>query len=783
MTGERMLLGDLRVLELGEALAGSVCGRLFAELGAEVLQIRLPSNARPTETTEARHVRRVTDALKHEVDASRLAELASEADLIIAGGAPGDLEGVGWTPEALRALAPGAVVVTITPFGWTGPYRDYRATDLTTFHTSGLSRLLLGSVDDPLVEPPVRAAGEQTEFIAGIAASTASMAALHRRARTGEEATIDVSAHEAMACMAARELSSPALGVVPSSRTRRGDVLGASVVLPASDGYVSISPRETHQWAAWVEVMGAPAWTADARFATNADRLQRADELIPLMSEWSRSRTRAEIYAATQEAHVPCFPVNSAAEVFEDEHFRERGSFMPLFGSDGKLAPAPPFGLPTGSLRSEPPAGEFSNGVALASDAPSASGELPLAGVRVLDFSWVIAGPTTTQFLASFGAEIVKIESPTRPDPGRRTALHDVLGRSKLNLGLDLKAPGAVDAVLKLAATSDVVLENFARGVMERLGLGEERLREVNPEIVYVSSAGLGRTGPQADAVAYGTLVQCFVAFADLNGFPDRPPSPGFAWSDPLCGMLLAFSSIACLFAREAHDGTAALYARQQETSAVRKIDHSMAEALLWTMPGSLLEAQEGLELPRQLGNRSRDFVPHDLYPAAGDDQWIAIAVTSDKEWRALCGEVEGLAELAELDGAARLGRRGEIDGVIAGWTATRDAREAMHALQGAGVAAGATFDTQTLFEDEHLWARGFYQPVTLPDGETQLLPGLPWKWADGTRTATAATGLGSDNEEVLGRIAGLSPREIEALRGAGAFGVGAEAAVSQGRA
>ena len=763
MTSDRALFGELRVLELGEALATSICGRLFAELGAEVLQTRLPTDQRPPETTEARHARRVTDALKREVDANRLAELASQADLIIAGGPTADLEGVGWMPEELRVLAPDAVIVTITPFGWSGPYRDYRATDLTTFHTSGLSRLLLGSVEDPLAEPPVRAAGEQSEFIAGVAASTAAMAALHRRARSGEGATIDVSAQEALACMAARELSSPGLGVVPSSRARRGDVLGASVVLPASDGYVSISPREAHQWTAWVEVIGAPGWAADPRFATNADRLQQADELIPLMSEWSRTRSRAEIYAATQEAHVPCFPVNGADEVLGNEHLLARGSFMPLEGSDGRLAPAPPFGLPASSLRAAPPAGEFSAVPVRIS--PNATGELPLAGVRVLDFSWVIAGPTTTQFLASFGAEIVKIESPTQPDPGRRTALHDVLGRSKLNLGLDLKASGAVEAVLRLAAKSDVVLENFAGGVMERLGLGEADLREVNPEIMYVSSSGLGRTGPQADAVAYGTLVQCFVAFADLNGFPDRPPSPGFAWSDPLCGMLLAFST------------TAGLYARDRGGRAVRRIDHSMAEALLWTMPGSLLEAQEGLELPRQLGNGSRDFAPHDLYPAAGDDQWIAIAVTTDGEWRALCGQVDGLGALAGLDVSERLGRRGEIDGVIAGWTAGLDAREMMHALQGAGVPAGATLDTQMLFEDEHLWARQFYDPVTLPDGETQLLPGLPWKWADGTREATPAAGLGADSIEVLERIAGLSGEEIEALRGGGAFGVGVEAA------
>jgi crotonobetainyl-CoA:carnitine CoA-transferase CaiB-like acyl-CoA transferase len=202
-----------------------------------------------------------------------------------------------------------------------------------------------------------------------------------------------------------------------------------------------------------------------------------------------------------------------------------------------------------------------------------------------------------------------------------------------------------------------------------------------------------------------------------------------------------------------------------------------MAEALLWTMPGSLLEAQRELELPRQLGNRSRDLTPHNLYPAAGEDQWTAIAVTSDEEWRALCGVVDGLAGLGELNVAERYVQRDEIDSLIAGWTARRDAREVMHTLQSVRVAAGATFDTQMLFEDEHLWARGFYQPVTSPDGETQLLPGLPWNWADGTRTATAAVELGSDNEEVLGRIAGLGRDEIEMMRAGGAFGMGAETA------
>ncbi len=751
----RTPLGDLRVLELGDALAASVCGRLFAELGAEVLRVALPGES-AAETTESVHARVVTDALKRAVPADSVPRHAPRADLVILSGAPRDLERAGWTPEALRALSPSAVVVTITPFGWVGPRRDDPATDLTLFHASGMARLLMGAVTDPAAEPPVRAAGEQSQFIAAVAASTAIMAALVRRAETGAAATLDISMHEALATMAARELASPTLGIVPSSRVRRGDVLGASVVLPASDGAISVSPREVHQWSAWVEVMGAPEWTRDPRFATNADRLENAGELIRLMSEWTRVRTRAEIYAATQTGHVPCFPVNTPAEALMDEHLRARGAFVPLAGHQDLMRPVPPLGLPHELLREVPPPDEFSPAPAW----PEAAGEptLPLAGVRVLDFSWVIAGPTCTQYLASFGAEVIKIESPARPDPGRRTALHDVLGRSKLNLGLDLKAPGAREVVLALAQTSDIVIENFARGVLDRLGIGEQELRRANPEIVYVSASGVGRTGPRADAVAYGTLVQCFVGFAGLNGYPGSTPSTGFAWSDPLCGMFLAFGSML------------ALYTRRRGTAPVRSIDHSMAEALLWTMPGTLYEAQQGWETPTLLGNRSRDVAPHNAYPAQGDDQWMSIAVTNDAQWRSLCGVIPALSTLADLTLAARPDRQTEIDEAVTSWTSTRDARDAARELLAAGVPAGATMTTQMMFEDEHLWARQFYAPVQHADREAHLLPRPPWLWADGMGASRAAEGLGARNLQVLRETIGLDAEAIEMLSKNGAL-------------
>ena len=176
---------------------------------------------------------------------------------------------------------------------------------------------------------------------------------------------------------------------------------------------------------------------------------------------------------------------------------------------------------------------------------------MPLAGMRVLDFSWVIAGPTTTRYLAAMGAEVIKVEAPGRGDPGRASELHTVLGQAKKSIVLDLKKPEAVEIARALAAKSDILIENFATGVMDRLGLGAEALKAVNPDLIYISASGMGRTGPEAQAVAYGTLLQCYAGFAGLNRHPEVAPRIGLAWLDPMCGLMLAFVAAAALWHRQ----------------------------------------------------------------------------------------------------------------------------------------------------------------------------------------------------------------------------------------
>jgi benzylsuccinate CoA-transferase BbsF subunit len=397
-------------------------------------------------------------------------------------------------------------------------------------------------------------------------------------------------------------------------------------------------------------------------------------------------------------------------------------------------APCSPFGLTI--ARSEP--------------IGSGAGRLPLSGVRVLDFSWVIAGPTTTRYLAAMGADVIKVEAPGRGDPGRASELHTVLGQAKRGIVLDLKRPEAVEVARALAARSDVLVENFATGVMDRLGLGAEALREVNPGLIYVSASGLGRTGPEATAVAYGTLLQCYAGFAGLNRHPDEAPRVGFAWLDPMCGLMLAFITAAALWRRR--------------RGGVARIDFSMIEAMLWTMAEPLLTTQLGAP-PEPRGNRSGRHCPHGAYRCAGDDAWIGLVVRTDAEWRGLCAMVPASAHMADFGLDERLESQAAIDGALSAWFRSQDAGRAAADLSRAGIAAAALATAAELVASGHLRARGFWEAVG-----GGLLPGLPWRASFGRQTGPAP-GLGADTDAVLRGVLGMSGDAMDALRRSGALG------------
>ncbi len=728
------ILAGLRVLQIGPGLGAAVCGRAFADAGATVGCI-----AADDATLLTVFLNHGKDCVAAACTPDALAEHVATAGLLIAEGSPEDLARRGVDGAALRKLNDAAVVVLISPYGQTGPDANRPASDLTLFCASGVARVLTGQVDD-LSEPPTRAVGRQSAFIGGLAAAAAGM---HALLLDRTDVTVDISTQEALATIGMIELTRACLHGGAWSRLRLADGNGATVtILPASDGYVAVSPREDRQWAAWLEVMGSPDWGKDPRFASKPERIRNWDPLHALMSDWSRRHDKQWIADAAQAVRVPSFPLCEPAEHLASAQLAHRQFFRPL-QVGGKTVTAP--GSPFGATPWDTPATGGSEKT-VGTGTP-----LPLSGIRIVDFSWLIAGPTTTRHLAAMGAEVIKVEAPGHGDPGRGMGLHEVLGQAKRSITLDLKQAEAVAVAKALVARADIVIENFGAGVMERFGLGAEELARDNPELIYISASGYGRSGPEAGAAAYGTLLQCYAGFAGLNGHPDAPPRVGMAWLDPMCGLKLAFIAAAGIW-------------RRRRTGAGMRVDFSMMEALLATMAGPLLAAQLQAS-PKPQGNADDALSPHGIFPAEGADAWVGIAVTDEDCWRALCAVAEPLAPLRDLDLDARRERGTEIDHALAEWTRARSAKTAAEALLAAGIPAAELVSSLDLLASAHLRARDFWQ-----DGDPGTLPGLPWRASFGRQEGSAPE-LGADTDAVLGDVLSLSSEEIADLRASGALG------------
>jgi crotonobetainyl-CoA:carnitine CoA-transferase CaiB-like acyl-CoA transferase len=720
------LLAGFNVIQIGGGSAAAVCGRLLADVGAQVTCIDPGAG-----TMLLAYLNRGKAVA---ADATQRREGLATAHLIVREGQPKDWAASPYGLTELRRINASATVVTISPYGETGPRANDPATDLTLFFASGISRQLTGQVDD-LSEAPIRPVGEQSAFIGGLAAACAGM---HASLGNQSGASIDVSIHEALATLVMTELARAGLGHRSWDRKRVGDGSGATVtILPASDGYAAISPREEKQWTSWLKAMGSPVWGADPRFAAKADRVKNWDALHALMSQWSRQHDKQWIADTAQCEHVPSFPLREVAEHLDTPQMRHRRYWGPhdLAGKAIQV-PSTPFGLSV---------------VASGRKRRTPNGPMPLSGMRVLDFSWVIAGPTTTRYLAAMGAEVIKVEAPGKGDPGRGSELHTVLGQAKKSIVLDLKKPQAVEIARALAAKSDILIENYATGVMDRLGLGAEALKAVNPDLIYISASGMGRTGPDSQAVAYGTLLQCYAGFAGLNRHPEVTPRIGLAWLDPMCGLMLAFVAAAALWHRQ-HEG------------GVTRVDFSMIEAMLWTMAEPLVASQLGTPA-KPMGNASTRHAPHGVWRCEGDDDWISLVARTDAEWRALCDLVPGLSGMAALDRDQRLDGERVVDAALTAWAGSRSSSAAAEALLNAGIPAAALARHGDLVKSPHLAAREFWDRHG-----SGVLPGLPWRASFG-RTTGPAPELGADSDHVLANVLGLSKERIADLRTSGALG------------
>lgn len=394
--------------------------------------------------------------------------------------------------------------------------------------------------------------------------------------------------------------------------------------------------------------------------------------------------------------------------------------------------------------------------------------EAPLAGIRVVDMAWMWAGPYCSLQLAELGAEVIRLETPDRPDMNRivppypdnipglnRGGSFNQWNQAKKSLALDLKAPEAVELVLDLVEKSDVFVENYAVGIVERLGLGYDALKERNPGLIMISLTGYGTTGPYRDQVAFGTSLTMISGLASLTGYEGGGPTTvGISYADPNAGLHGAFAVQAALWARE--------------TSGVgQHIDLSQWESLLSVMPeGILPHAMRGEQLPR-MGNRDIQMSPHGIYPASGEDRWVAISVRDDEEWRRLAAIIgQDLATDPRFATAQlRKQHEDELESLIAEWTASRDRWSIADDLQAAGIPVAPVFDTKDVAEDPHMNERGFFVELPHPEVGVQKHAGIPWKLHDTPVAITKpAPCIGEDNEYVVVELLGRDRAEYERL-------------------
>jgi len=388
----------------------------------------------------------------------------------------------------------------------------------------------------------------------------------------------------------------------------------------------------------------------------------------------------------------------------------------------------------------------------------------PLAGIRVLDFTWVVAGPVTTRTLADLGADVIKVERRNAVDFGdRRGGLSGTLMRGKHSIVLNLADARGVALARRLALASDVVIDNFSARVMPNLGLDYESLRAERSDLICVRMTGYGLTGPDRDKVSYGPTLQALTGYTLLMAEPGGPPAGfGYSYSDLAAGNIGALAVLAALWHRR----------RTGEGSCV---DLAQQEAVASLVGPVLLDRAAHGGTSMAFGNSSQEApgAPHGVYACAGDDRWIAITVFDEHEWRRLAS-VAGHPEWADdprfatLEG--RCAHAGELDALVTAWTRTLDAERAMADLQAAGVAAGRVADARDLCaRDAQLAARGHFVDVETPEGGSVRIDGPAFVLSD-TPARVRGPGplLGEHTDEVLATILGLAGDQIAALRAAG---------------
>lgn len=801
------MLGSYRVIDLSDG-GGILCAQILADLGADVIQVEPPEGSRARRLAPflgdepgperslvwwayARGQRSVALDLEVPADLERLHALVAGADFLLESFRPDRLEALGLGREALEALNPALVHVSITPFGRDGPKAGWAATDLISVAAAGLAHL-----NGETERPPVRCSVPQAHAHAAADAAVGALIAHFERKRSGRGQHVDVAEQQSLTLATMfRSLDAP-LSETPARRISGGVYVAGSFLrsrYPLRDGWVVLGPGFLPSTGHFMkrllafaleEGFGEPS-ALDEDWNTFAIRMIQGQ--LPrdayaatdaTLEAFFATKSKAELIEAACKRKLLLAPLFDLGEIADSPQLRERGfaTELRVRGADAPVRfpgpfarfgrtpiryerPPPRLDEHGAEIRAEPP-----RAPAVRAAPDRAAPTLPLEGVKILDLFWVLAGPGATRMLADYGAEVVHVESIARPDTLRVIPPYQFnhphmegaggfqcANANKLGMTLDLATDAGREIVLELARWADVVTESFAPGVIERYGLGFETLRALKPDLVMISSCLLGQTGPWRDLTGFGNLAASVSGFQPLAGWPGRPPAgPYGAYTD----FIAVRYNAACILAALEH---------RERTGEGQYIDQAQAEAALHFLAPAFLDYTVNGRVPEPVGNDDPQMHPHGVFPCAGEGRWVAIAVRDGSDWRALC-EVLGSPELASCRDD-----RAAVDEAIAAWTREREASEVAARLQERGIPAHAVLDTPDLFACPQLQHRehfieighSIYPTTTVESSRLRLSRSRP-------RVPEAALHFGRDNRRVLESILGYGPEHIAELAARG---------------
>ena len=811
------MLSPYRVLDLSDE-RGHLAGYLLAALGADVIAVEPPGGMRArrigpfvngvpgperslTHFAYNRGKRSVVLDLQAPEgnDRAEFLRLVAGADVVIESAVPGHLATLGLGYEDLNAVNPALIYTSITPFGQSGPKAQWAATDLTVL-AAGFALVLNGDSD----RAPVRVAVPQAFAMGSAVAACGTVIALLERGDSGLGQHVDVAAQCAavLACQASAVTA--AIGAPPISRTAggaRSGEMNLRLVYPAADGYVSIThvfgpaigPR-TAALMAWAceeghcdEALRDRNWVDFNNLIDNGEEsVETWEAAKAAVEQLTSSHTKAELFEEALRRRLLIAPIADMKDVVHSAQLAYRGFFDTIsqpatatstvdpqrvqvpgaFAKFGNhplrpLAPAPNLGTHNDEVLNAPPR------VPAVSATPRIANRNALEGLKVLDFTWSIAGPHATRTLADCGAVVVKVESAYKPDGARgyrptydnqpgleNSALFDTMNAGKRSLRLDLNHPDARAIVLDLVRWADVVIESFSPRAMPSWQLDYDHVREVNPGIVMVSTCLTGQDGPTSNFAGYGNLAAALSGFYGMAGWTDRAPAGPFgAYTDYTSTHLVLLSVLAALDHR-------------RRTGEGQYVDVAQAEAALHYLSPALLNYTVNGLLTERNGNLDPEMAPHGVYPAAGEDRWVAVACQDDEAWLALCGALDR-PDLAADPGLTRaegrLARQVELDAALSAWTTLQVAEDSEARLQEAGVAAHAVNNSTECVLDPQLLHRGHFVHLEHPDRQC-VVEHTRFRLSRTPTVVGLPPQRGEHTEAVLGDLLGYSEEQIAAL-------------------